>query len=199
MTRALSMFGPVIVVVALFTPSAAAAPITFEGPIDSELITDQFADLGVTFENAIISTYEISINAFDWDPVQSGVNALSDFGGVMRVLFDAPVARFSAFFGYAEQLTLQAYLNGIAVVDLLAMTQFESNDFFSGNAANEFVLLEGLFDEVQIAGTSGFFGVFFLDDLEFTAAPPAAVPEPGSLILMTLGAAGVLLRRRRSG
>lgn len=183
-----------LVALALPVP-AAAAPVTldFDGLTDSDLVTDQFAALGVTFENAIVSTFGVSLDPFLHDAPVSGDNVLSDFGGSMRLIFGTtPAFSFSGFFNYAEPLTINAYFGGALVAT--AASAFDRNLLDTTNPSNELLILSGVFDEIVISGVE--FGGFTVDNLTFDNEP-SAVAEPGTLALMVLGGAAAFVRRRR--
>lgn len=174
---------------------AAAVPVTldFEALSDSDVVEDQFAALGVTFANSVVSTLGISLDPFLHDLPVSGDNVLSDFGGPMRLTFSAaPIFSFSGFFNYAERLTISGYLGGALVTTVTSA--FDANLLDTLNPSNELLALSGLFDEIQISGVE--FGGFTLDDLTFDTEP-SSIPEPGTLALMLLGGTGLFYRRRR--
>jgi len=173
---------------------AIADPVTvnFDDLADSTFLTDQFGALGVTFENAIVSTWGVSIDPFEHELPASGLNVLSDFGGPINVLFAAaPIYSFSGVFNYSEPLTVSGYLAGEFVSSV--SSAFGSNLISSLNPGNEVLGLSGFFDEVRISGIE--FGGFTVDDLTFDTEAPEQVPEPATLALTAIG--GVLLLRRR--
>jgi hypothetical protein len=69
---------------------SGALTIDFESLSDSEIVTTQYAGVGVTFSNATALTAGISLNEFDFPP-NSGVNVVYDEGGPMTISFDIPV------------------------------------------------------------------------------------------------------------
>lgn len=184
----------------LSCPSTAAAiPITydFEEFADSNAVTSLAAPLGVTLtlSNAAALTAGISLNDFDFPPT-SGTNVLFDSGGAISIGFSSAVSSLAGFFTYTAPVTITAFLGGSAIGSVSSV--FTQNFVSSGNAPNELLQLTGLglFDEVLIAGDA-LGGSFTLDDLTVDVPEPTArVPEPGTLGLVTLGAA-LLLRRNR--
>lgn len=170
----------------LLSGAAGAATIDFEGFADSTILTTQYP--GVTFQNAIILTAGISLNEFEFPP-HSGVNVASDNGGPISILFASPISSFSAYFTYAEPLTLQA-LNSLSVQVASATSAFSNNEALSGDpdsSPNEFlqVAFAGGISGLIITGDP-LGGSFVIDDATITT-----VPEPSAVYLLTLVLAGL--------
>jgi hypothetical protein len=166
----------------LFVGSAntlrADISIDFEGFFDGTAITNQYPD--VSFSNAVILQSGLSLDEAEFPP-HSGINVVSDSGGPMTIDFLTPVVDFSAFFTYAEMLTLtgrDASSNPLTPVTSL----FSANYVSSGNPPNELISLDfaaGI-SQITITGDPGG-SSFAMDDVSFTEATTApSVPEPAS-------------------
>lgn len=192
------VFRAVVFVIALASVPAglSASPIIidFEGLSDSEILTTQIP--GLTFTNATALTAGINLNEFEFPPA-SGINAVFDTGGPMRIDFATPLAEVGGRFNYLVPLVFEAFdsLNfSLGTVG----SSFSSNLALSGDAGsvpNEFIgLAFGNISYITIkADPSG--GSFTLDDLVIsqTAVP---VPEPGTLPLFLLGLISALVACR---
>jgi hypothetical protein len=181
----------VFVVCLGFTTAAAhAAPIVdFEGLIDGESLTSQIP--GFTFTNATVLTAGLTLNEFEFPPA-SGSNVAADDGGPMRIDFASPIAAFSGRFTYSASLTLAAY--DPFDTPLASVTSaFLENFVSSGGIPNELLELAAAnISYVTITGLA-FGGSFTVDDVS-----ARAVPEPATALLVALGAAAVVRRRRRT-
>jgi hypothetical protein len=171
--------------------AAGSITLDFEGFPDSTILTTQYP--GVTFTNAIILSAGISLNEFEFPP-HSGVNAASDNNGPLSIAFATPIESFSAYFTYAESLTLDAFDATDSLV-ASALSAFSSNMALSGDpgsSPNEFleVSFTGGISSVTITGDP-LGGSFAMDDATYTTAG-TTVPEPGSLSLLVVGTTALL-------
>ena len=163
---------------------------------DSIPLTTQFP--GLSFFNTTVITAGITLNEFEFPP-HSGSNVAFDDGGPIFISFDSPILSFSAYFTYAEPLTLAAFDSTSAQV-ASAVSLFSNNEALSGDTGsspNEF--LEVRFDSgissVTIMGDPAG-GSFVMDDVTYTTSQ-ATVPEPNSLILLLTCIGGLLTLRKR--
>lgn len=174
-----------------------AYTIDFESLSDSEVVSTQYTELGVTFSNATALTAGISLNEFEFPP-HSGSIIVFDDGGPMTLTFSIPMLDFEAYFTYAVPLILSFYDASNNMEDTIA-SAFSSNIALSGDPGSspneliEFAWASGISSIIIEGDPLG--GSFTMDDL--TATP---VPEPGTLFLLgsgLLGMGGYRLRRCR--
>lgn len=172
---------------------AAAAPVVidFERLDDLEAVTTQFS--GVTFEHAIALIEGISLNELETPP-RSGVTAIGDEGGAIRIVFSVPVSSIGAYLTYAVPVLLEAFGPGHVPLGRVS-TLFTSNLALSGDAGSS--PNEPLWFSAQDIASVVFAGdplggSFILDDLTFT---PSQVPEPGSGLLALGIVLAIALRR----
>ena len=157
--------------------------------IDGTSITNQFLD--PTFSNTTVISAGISLNEFEFPP-HSGTNVAFDDGGPVSIDFDSLISSFSGYFTYTEPLTVAAF-NASDTEIATASSAFSDNLGLSGDpgsSPNEFLQVtsaEGI-SSITIAadpaGTS-----FVMDDITFSAA----VPEPGSWLLLLISGVGIHL------
>ena len=171
---------------------AGTVVLDFEGFSDSTSLTTQYP--GLTFSNATIITAGITLNEFEFPP-HSGSNVAFDNNGPISISFASPVLSFSGYFTYAVPLTLAGF-NATSTQVGSATSAFSSNLALSGDPGstpNEFlsVSFASGISSVTITGDPAG-GSFVMDDVTYTTA----VPEPGSIILLLSGMAGVLAIRR---
>jgi hypothetical protein len=175
----------------LFAPHIAGAdPITidFEGYSDGDSVGSSIP--GFVFFNATVLSSGVSLNQFEFPP-HSGINVVFDDGGPLTIDFGFLVSSFSAYFTYAEPLTLGAFDASSNLV-ASAFSSFGSNLALSGDpgsSPNELLQLTDStgFNSVAITGDPAG-GSFVMDDVSVSAAAAATqVPEPSSLALLLLG------------
>ena len=166
--------------------SAPGQTIGFEEvTLSNGPVTDQFLSLGVTFTPGV--SY---FNSISPRPNFSGPAVIDFFGADISIQFSQAVtevaAPMTASFG---SMSLTALLDGVIVETL---SYAFPNNTASSNLNNFFGFTNILFDEVQLtpAGNTS----VAMDNLSFTFAA-AAVPEPGTLVLLGLGLAGIGLAR----
>ncbi|HLG56871.1 MAG TPA: PEP-CTERM sorting domain-containing protein [Vicinamibacterales bacterium] len=178
-----------IAALALVPSTLRAAPIVidFEAFADGDDLTTQLS--GLTFSNTMILTAGISLNELEF-PQVSGLNAVFDNGGPMRIDFAAPMFSIGGYFNYLTPLVMRAFGASDNLLDATS-SAFSSNLALSGDpgsASNEFLSLA--FSGISYVTISGdaFGGSFTLDDLTYDTGRPTSVPEPATLSLVLLGA-----------
>jgi len=154
--------------------SDAAGPATsiFFTEIEGPWVTDQYADLGVTFQNHVL--WE-SFEVFPNDGV--GLVANPDFTGFITMEFDAP--RNSV---------------GVDIVSPHKLFLYRGDELIGSSILSPHVPFLGVtstepFDRVIVAST----GVSVIDNLYFGAP----IPAPGALVVVAF--AGLMRGRRRRG
>jgi PEP-CTERM motif len=152
-------------------------------------VTNQFADLGVTFDPGMY---------YDVQPVFFPTASLSNFSFTGADPFDPVTIHFTGLLdavAVAVQTnpgltTFTALLNGVVVESFTAGTAFSQLPSLSH--ASDFFGFSGIaFNELQIAPNNTYFQI---DNLKYSTAP---VPEPGTLLLLGSGVAGLVARARR--
>jgi hypothetical protein len=179
---------------------ANAVVIGFDSLSDSESVTTQFS--GLTFDHTTALTAGISLNELDFPP-RSGTNVVFDDGGALTVAFSAAQADVGGYFTYAAPLTLTAFDADGGLLG--SVTSAFASNFVSGgdpgsnpNELLSFASPLGI-RSIRIAGAADG-GSFTLDDLTFNPAPSTRVPEPPTLMLVSIvlgGGFGAWRRLRR--
>ena len=155
---------------------AGTTLIDFENFNDGDVVTTQIP--GVTFTNTIVLTAGISLNDTDFPP-HSGSNVAFDNGGPVGISFGAPISAFSAYFTYAQPLTLDAFDRSNSLIASTS-SSFPNNTYsggFPGSAPNERLQIAapGITRVTIAGGPQG--DSFAIDDAGFTNATTVA-PEP---------------------
>lgn len=189
-----------LLVFLVLPPRSAGVSIDFESLPDGASLTTHIP--GLVFSNATVLTAGVSLNEFEFPP-HSGTNVVFDDSGPLSITFLVPVIEFSAHFTYLTSLTLIAFDAADQQVALVT-SLFSSNlaclagPPCSGDPAsnpNELLSVAfsgGISKIIITGGPAG--GSFVMDDVTVAAAP---VPEPGSMILVSIiFAAGALCRLR---
>lgn len=170
-----------------FATSSSATLIDFESLPDLEVVSGQYISDGVTFNNAISLTAGFSLNEFDFPP-SSGLVAIGDDFAPLEISFTNAASNISGYFTYASQLTFSAYdVIGDLIGDFV-------NTGFDNLGSSEFISLS--FADVSTLIIAGEWdGSFIMDDLNFEASV-SSVPEPSTLVLLSLGLVGFVLRKK---
>lgn len=143
-----------------------------ESLVDGTSLTTQIS--GLTFGNSIVLSSRISLNEYEF-PAHSGVNAVSDNGGPITIVFESPVQSFAAYFTYGRTLNIQAFNEANQQV-AAAVSRFSNNEALSGvsgSVPNEFLSVtssQGISSVTITAAATG--GSFVMDDLTTSATSP---------------------------
>jgi hypothetical protein len=189
---------------------ASADVISFETRADGltpflegDDVGAEFADLGITFANALVATPSLNTLLFDGEtPAYSGSNLVIDNGAPISLTFGAPIVAFSGYFTYFAPFTLQAF--DLADMPLAPISSlFGANYTSSGNAPDELLSIAyaaGISRVLLTGDPNGF--SFTLDNVSFTPAAdlpaPNPVPEPATISLLAIGGLGLLAKRLRA-
>lgn len=150
-------------------------------------VTNQYAGLGVTFSPGLF---------YNTQPIFFPTESLANFGSnetnnPASLLFSQDLMAVAfAMQTNTGTSTFTALLDGVEVESFTAGTTLSILPDTS-QASNFYGFTNIVFDEVRILSNTAFFQI---DNLQFTA-----VPEPASLVLLGLGALGLLGRRLRRG
>lgn len=185
--------------------AAPATTLDFESLLDGDVLTEQYAGLGVhVVGGGVALVAGNSLNEIQFPP-HSGVTVLADGAGPLEFRFDTPIDDFAAYFTYLAPLSLNAY-DGSGAVVASAISNFGANLAADpavpgsagdpGSAPNDLLSLAYAagFTRVVLAGAPDG-ASFVLDDVRFSS-PVRFVPLPGTLLLAVTGLALLPLRRR---
>jgi hypothetical protein len=190
MGRKLFKFCSVVIVLCVTSQCFGMVTIIdFEGMPDMVSVTNQYAPLGVNFQEGIILTAFSSLNEVDFPP-HSGDQVLGDDMGPIVANFITPVSYSGAYFTYSKTLNLYAYDssdNLITTASSLAYDNYGENEFISLSSVTPI-------SRLVIAGNP-LGGSFIMDDFEFE--PTTVIPAPGALLLGMIGTSIVGFARRR--
>lgn len=166
-----------------------------------EVLSNQFSGLGVTFAvpnfNAFASTSIAGTSSLNSDPNVIWVDQAGGSGGAsamgMTINFSTPQSKVGLLLlgSLSSTFTVEAY-NGGTLLESLTSTLAAGGVGLEGFLA----LADANITKVIVYSTnsSGQNWNFSIDDLKFDTS--AAVPEPGSLLLLGTGLAAILGRRR---
>lgn len=147
------------------------------------LITNQYAGFGVTFSPGMF---------YNTQPVFFPTPSLANFnfsGGLSNpssILFSQDLTEVAlAVQTNPGTTTFSALLDNIVVESFTAGTTLNQ-------ASNFYGFTNIVFDEIRILSNTTFFQ---MDNLQLS---PSSVPEPGTLALLGLGLAGLLVPKRRN-
>lgn len=183
MTKLLMAMGIILIST---MPASASYTIDFEGLDEYTAVTDQYSDLGITFNGATVLTAETSLNEIDYPPY-SGTNVVIDETGPITISFDTVVQSVHAYFTYAVALTLSFYDSSDALIDTI-YSSGESNLEYDGGTPNELLGLttDSGIASLTISGAEDGYS-FVMDDLRVNP-----VPVPGAVWLLGSGLVGLI-------
>lgn len=188
---------------ALGSHAASAATITFDDLIDDfgtgVVVDTQYA--GFQFSNTLALTAGLTLNEIDFPPYSGSVVA-SDAAGPITVVFSQSFNALSAFFTYAQRITLTAYdLSDVQIAQAVSLyaSNLANGSGDAGSSPNELlqIVATGPIARLVIQGDAAG-GSFTMDD--FTArSAGVGIPEPASLLVVGMGLASLFVRARRRG
>jgi hypothetical protein len=164
--------------------------IDFEDLTDLTSITNQYASQHATFSNAMILTSGSSLNEIDFPP-HSGSNVAYNNFGVMRIDFGSTAYDWSAFFTYNAGVSVKVWDEFDNLLGTTTSAYSENYTTSANPFANEQLSFSSAsgFRAITIEGFAGS-GDIVMDDMSYSMADaPAAVPEPGTLVLFASGLA----------
>ncbi len=182
-----------MLILGLLSTAASADPITIDfetlpaGPSNFGPPPQIVSVAGATFSGGLILTNESA--SIDLTNVYATVDCCG-YSNPISIVFDRAIANLSLL-----------VTNNVNATYTLA-DNFGRSVSLSTPAFNTPVTLTLPFEGITAAtilsiGVPGF--DFAIDNVSFTAAETAVVPEPGSMLLVGGGIAGMLLRRRNHG
>ncbi len=190
---------------------AHAILITFEGLKDFEQVTNQYFADGVTFNNATaaVAPPDGTLNEIDFPPtsgttlVTNETFSTGDFApsGLGDISFNFNSVYYNTVSGYftygdyglsGDPLSVSVYSPSDLINPLTVLTVLENL------GSPQFLQFTGLGPIAALIARGGTGSYFTLDDLEFTDPETpvgTVVPEPGTLLLVSLGGFGLVSRR----
>lgn len=166
--------------------SGGETVIDFDGLADDTVLGNQFAGLGITFQTINGTTTIQDSLVFPLLSPPNGAFVNINLGGQQNILFSTAVNRFG--------LDLDGSGGQIFIMDVFGAGGFIEQVTSSTNAT--FLGVQTLEDIVRVEVRSSTNGAnFFFDDVRFEAVT-TSIPEPGTLLLLGLGLAGLGVTRR---
>ena len=141
------------------------------------------------FFNGVVSPNNVAYTIFSFDLVLSRVNS--------GELFDFNSAYFTAGWRNNLDVTITGLLNSIVTESLSFSISIDSPTFIEANFLGIDQLIIGSSGGIRAPNVTGDGTQVVIDDITYNAAP--AIPEPSTILLMSLGLAGILACRRLRG
>jgi hypothetical protein len=186
--------GLLVFAVSVCARPAAAVPILldFESLADMEILDTQFAASGLLFSGATAlrsGSLGGSLNELEFPPASGDTVIFDSSAAGIRVDFATGASIVSGRFTYTLPVTMTAFAGAVMLGSITS--QFDGNTASGPNAPNELLQLAFAtpISHVILTGDPVFGGSFTLDDFFADTVDVQTVPEPGTAVLVALGAA----------